>query len=95
MTRIELPPDVVDQLRAAAREGAEPVELVSPDGVILMKAPPAAGAAVTREEVAAMLAHRDNPGPIYSHDEVMRRLRSLEVERVRSEPEREEEEAAG
>lgn len=84
MTRIELPPDIIEKLRSAARESTDPVELVDRDGVVLMEAPPTAGAAVTREEVDAILAARDRPGPTYTHAEVMRRLWDLEVEREKA-----------
>ena len=80
MTRIELPPELVEQVRAAAQASTDPVELVDADGIVLIAAPPTAGAGITREEIDAILARRANPGPTYTSAEVMVRLWSQEVE---------------
>ena len=80
MTRLELPPELVEKIRAAAQESTDPVELVDPEGIVLLAAPPTAGAATTREEIDEILARRDKPGPTYTHAEVMARLWSREAE---------------
>ena len=80
MTRLELPPDLVEKVRAAAQTSTDPLELVDADGIVLLSAPPTAAAGVTREEIDEILARRKNPGPTYTTAEVMVRLWSQEVE---------------
>ena len=84
MTRIELPPDIVEKLRAAAAESTDAVGLTDADGVVLLEAPPTAGAAISREEIDAIIARRDDLGPTFTHAEVMQRLWAAEVEREKA-----------
>ena len=63
MTRIELDAETARQIKTAAEEGGGvPMELVAPDGMVLLIASPTAAASVSEEEIQAALRSRANPG---------------------------------
>ena len=79
MTRIDLDEQTADRLRAAAQTTTDPVELVSPDGVVLMRARPSPAAGWSEQEIEEILERRKTPGPTFTHAEVMLKLYEQQV----------------
>ena len=63
MTRIELDAETARRIKTAAEDGGGvPMELVAPDGMVLLIASPTAAASVSEEEIEAALRSRTDPG---------------------------------
>ena len=74
MTRILLDENTAIALRAAAAESTDPVELVAPDGVVLMRSEPANGAYWSPDELEEIYRARESPAPTYTSAEVREML---------------------
>ncbi len=85
MIRVHLEPETARRLREAAPGDGDLVELIAPDGVVLMRAtPPSASPSAsepleTEEDVRQMLERSKREGVTFSHAEAMLRLFEQEV----------------